>query len=67
MFEDEFKDKVDLDEEEAWAYDFFCGCLLFFLKYLEISITSLGDFARIGEGRDNTNVGFTVFLPLLFD
>ena len=67
MFEDEFEDEVDLDEKEAWVYDFFCGCLLFFLKYLEISIISLDNFAGIGEGRDNTNVGFTVFLSLLFD
>jgi len=67
MFEDEFKDEVDLDEEEASAYDFFCSCLLFFLKYLEIVFTSLGDFARIGGGRNNTNIGFNVSLPLLFD
>jgi len=67
MFEDEFKDKVDLDKEEAWVYNFFCSCLLFFLKYLEIVFIFLGDFARIGGERDDTNVGFTVSLLLLFD
>ena len=36
--------------EETWAYDFFCG-LSFFLKYFEISLTSLGIFAGIGGGR----------------
>ena len=35
-------------------YDFFWMLLSFFLKYLEISLTSLGVFAGIGEGRGET-------------
>ena len=41
------------DLEDAWAYDFFWGKLIF-LKYLETSLTSLGVFARISRGRRET-------------
>jgi len=36
-----------------------------FLKYLEISFTSLGDLAGIREEREETKVGFAVSLPLM--
>ena len=35
-----------------------------FLKYFEISFTSLDNLARIGEGIANTKVGLTTSLPL---
>jgi len=37
---------------------------LVFLKNLEISLTSLGDLARMGGGMNETKVGLGVFLPL---
>ena len=38
--------------------------LLFFLKYLEISLTSFCDLAGMGGGREDTKAGLTVSLPL---
>ena len=38
----------------AWAYDFFWVEEGFFLKYLEISFTSLGDFTGMEGGRVET-------------
>ena len=55
--------------EVAFAYDFFCWELVFFLKYFEISLTSFSDLAGIGGGTEEMNVGFTIsfFLPLMFE
>ena len=39
---------------------------MFFLKYLEILLTSLGDLARIGEGRFKIETGLFRSLPFLF-
>jgi len=49
---------------EACAYDFFVVGFLIFLKNLEISLTSLGDLARMGGGIDETKVGLGVTLSL---
>jgi len=38
--------------------------LLFFLKYLEILLTSFCDLAGMGGGREDTKAGLTISLPL---
>jgi len=53
-------------EEEAWAYDFFVSfAMLFFLKYLEISLTFFGDLARIGGERFEIEASKLASLPFL--
>jgi len=54
-----------LDKDVAFAYNFFWRELEFFLKYLEISLTSLGVLARIEGGTGKTKVGFTVTFSLV--
>ena len=49
---------------EACAYNFFVVGFLVFLKNLEISLTSLGDLARIGGGINETKVSLGISLPL---
>ena len=53
-------------EEEAWAYDFFVSfAMLFFLKYLEISLTFFGDLARIGGEKFEIEASLLTSLPFL--
>jgi len=54
-----------LDKDVAWAYDFFCWVLVFFLKYFDNSLTSFYNLAGIGGGMGETNVGFTTSFSLL--
>jgi len=54
-----------LDEDVAWAYDFFCWMLVFFLKYFDNSLTFFCDLAGIREGMGEMNVSFTTSFPLL--
>ena len=49
---------------EACTYDFFVVGFLIFLKNLEISLTSLGDLARIRGEMDETKVGLSISLSL---
>jgi len=45
----------ELDElANTWAYDFFWLVVEFFLKNLDISLTSLAVFARMGREREET-------------
>ena len=48
--------------DDAWAYDLLSG---FFLKNLEISTTSFGNFAGIRGGRAEMNASLFVSLPFL--
>ena len=56
---------VCLDGEVAFAYDFFCWKLMFFLKYLDNPLTSFCDLAEIRGGIKEIKVGFTTSLSLL--
>jgi len=50
--------------EDTCTYDFFYVGVAFFLKYFDISLTSLENFARIGGGSEETYVGLTISLLL---
>ena len=54
-----------LSKEVAFAYDFFCWELVFFLKYFNNSLTSFCDLAEIRGGIKEIKVGFTISLLLL--
>ena len=51
-------------DNETWAYNLFMAGFSIFLKNFEISLTSLGNLARIGGGIADTKVGLTTYLPL---
>ena len=56
---------LDFDfDNETWAYNLFMAGFSIFLKNFEISLTSLGNLARIGGGIADTKVGLTTYLPL---
>jgi len=50
------------EKDEAWAYNFFLLFSVFFLKNLEISLTSLGDLAGIGGEIREIEAGLIKFL-----
>ena len=54
-----------LSGEVAFAYNFFCWELMFFLKYFDNSLTSFCDLAETRGGIEEMKVGFTIFLPSL--
>ena len=57
-----------LERDNACAYDFFCGILVFFLKYFDSSVTSFCNLVRIREKREDMKVGLTIsFLLLLVE
>ena len=51
-------------EDNTWVYDFFL-LFVFFLKNLEISTTSLGDFAGIEGEMMETDTSLSASLPFL--
>ena len=56
-------EKLDcLDKDVAWAYNFFCWVLVFFLKYFS---NAFYDLAGIGERIGEMIVSFTTSFPLL--
>jgi len=54
-----------LERDNAYTYNFFCGILVFFLKYFDSSLTSFCDLAGIRGEREDMKVGLTIFFPLL--
>ena len=54
------------EKDEAWAYNFFLLFSVIFLKNLEISLTSLGDLARIGGEIEAGLIKFLPFFEVLF-
>ena len=53
------------EEAKAWAYNFFYFLLFGFLKYLVITLISLGDLAGIGGGRLEIDARLAIFLLFL--
>jgi len=51
------------EKDEACVYNFFPLFSVFFSKNLEISLTSLGDLARIRGGRWKIEASLIEFLP----
>jgi len=54
------------EKDKAWIYNFFPLFSVFFLKNLEISLTFLGDLARIREGRWEIKASLIEFFKMLF-
>ena len=52
-------------EAEVWAYDLVKIGFSIFLKYFDISLTSLFILARIKRGMVETKDSLTTFLPLV--
>ena len=54
-----------LERDNTCTYNFFCGMLVFFLKYFDSLLTSFCNLARIRGGRRDMKVGLTISFYLL--
>jgi len=54
-----------LEGDNACAYNFFYGMLVFFLKYFDNLLTSFCNLAGIREEEGDMKVGLTISFPLL--